>query len=195
MRRLIAKLNFIKNEIAEIKNEILKMHPEDQNEIWDMYQKTYRDIGTHLTRPELFDKYDGWVMVDHDEDPYPDVARSFTETPHGKKFGISSNDGSPESKRIQKETVGKYLNTPGYYSELSYTMEFVAQNRNVPYIDNQEIVEEVLGKPVIWEGDGYYTRNLSGLGKVTKRLYGHPINVDQNLLRRSFKYKGDIRSH
>jgi hypothetical protein len=74
-------------------------------------------------------------------------------------------------------------------------MEYVAQNRNVPYIDNQEIVEKILGKPVIWEGDGYYTRNLTGLGKVTKRLYGHPINVDQNLLRKSFKYKGEIRPH
>lgn len=195
MRKLLAKLNFIKNEITEIKNEILKLHPEDQNEIWDMYQKTYKDIGTHLNKEQLFDQYDGWIMVDHDEDPYADVARSFTQTPYGKKFGISSNDGSEISKKIQKDTVGKFLNTPGYYSELSYTMEYVAQNRNVPYIDNHELVEKILNKTVIWEGDGYYTRNLSGLGKVTKRLYGHPINVDQKLLRKSFKYKGEIRPH
>lgn len=195
MRKLLAKLNFIKNEITEIKNEILKLHPEDQNEIWDMYQKTYKDIGTHLNKEQLFDQYDGWIIIDHDEDPYADVARSFTQTPYGKKFGISSNDGSEISKKIQKDTVGKFLNTPGYYSELSYTMEYVAQNRNVPYIDNHELVEKILNKTVIWEGDGYYTRNLSGLGKVTKRLYGHPINVDQKLLRKSFKYKGEIRPH
>lgn len=197
LRILKAKLEFIKNKFVEISNPKLKQNPEDHDEIWDMYQKTYKSLGGgHLNKDKLFSKYDGWLILDHDEDPYADVFRTFTETKYGRKMGVSGTDGSPASKEAQKNAIGKYLNTTGYYSELSGVMEHIAQNRGVPFIDNQELVEQILdGKNVIWEGDGYYTRMLGEMGNVTKRLYGHPIGVDQALLKASFRYKGEVKDH
>jgi hypothetical protein len=196
LRILRAKLDFVKNKWMELDNSKVKQNPDDHDEIWNMYEETYKNIGSHLTRDKLFSKYDGWLILDHDEDPYADVFRTFTDTPYGKKMGVSGTDGSPESKEAQKNAIGKYLNTKGYFSELSGKTEYVAQNRGVPFIDNQELVEQILeGKKVIWEGDGYYTRMLGEMGKVTKRLYGHPIGVDQALLQASFKYKGEVRGH
>jgi hypothetical protein len=192
LRILKAKLEFIKNKFMDIDNATLKQHPEDQDEIWNMYEQSYKSIGMHLDRNKLLSKYDDWALQDVDEDPYADLFITFTDTPHGKKLGVAGNDGGAEAKNAIKNAIGKYLTKPGYYAELSLTLEYIAQKRGVPFIDNEELVTEVLGgKAIEWEGDGYYSRQLGEMGKVSKRLYGYPKGVDHASLR----FKGEVKGH
>lgn len=196
LRILKAKLEFIKNKFMDIDNSTLKQHPEDQEEIWNMYEQSYKSIGMHLNKDKLLSKYDDWALEDVDDDPYADLFITFTDTPHGKKLGVAGNDGSAVAKEAIKNAVGKYLTKAGYYAELSLTLEYIAQKRGVPFIDNEEIVEKVLGgKAITWEGDGYYSRQLGDMGNVAKRLYGYPKGVDQGLLKDSLRFKGEVRSH
>jgi hypothetical protein len=195
LRFLRAKLELVKNKFVEIENSAVNKHPEDQANLWDMYENTYKSIGMHLNKDTLFNKYDSWLVNDIDEDPNVDVFVTFTDTPWGKKMGVAGTDQSPRAKEAFKKAIATYLTKSGYYAELSLTMEYVAQKNGVPFIDNQEIVEEVLGgKSIEWEGDGYYSRQLGGMGNVSKRLYGSPKNVNQGLLAKSLKYKGDVKS-
>lgn len=192
LRFLRAKLELVKNKFVEIENSEINKHPEDQADFWNMYEKTYKNIGMHLNKDTLFSKYDSWIVNDLDQDPEIDMFVTFTNTPWGKKMGVAGNDQSLQAKEAFKKAIGTYLTKPGYYAELSLTMEFVAQKRGVPFIDNQEIVEEVLGgKSIEWEGDGYYSRQLGGMGNVSKRLYGYPKGVDHGSLR----FKGKVKEH
>lgn len=196
LRILRAKLEFVKNKFMDLDNATLQKHPEDQDEIWNMYEQSYKNIGMHLNKTKLLTKYDDWALEDVDEDPYADIFITFTDTPHGKKLGVAGNDGGSEAKTAIKNAIGKYLTKPGYYAELSLTMEYIAQKRGVPFIDNEEIVTEVLGgKAIEWEGDGYYSRQLGEMGRVSKRLYGYPKGVDQALLQDSLRFKGEVRNH
>ena len=161
-----------------------------------MYEQSYKNIGMHLNKTKLLTKYDDWALEDVDEDPYADIFITFTDTPHGKKLGVAGNDGGSEAKTAIKNAIGKYLTKPGYYAELSLTLEYIAQKRGVPFIDNEEIVIEVLGgKAIEWEGDGYYSRQLGEMGRVSKGLYGYPKGVDQALLQDSLRFKGEVRNH
>ena len=194
LRILKAKLDLIKNKFMDIDTSVIKQHPEDKDEIWNMYEKSYKSIGMHLNQDTLF-KYDDFVLKDIDEDPYADLFISMTDTPHGKKLGIAGNDGSPEAIQAIKEAIATYLHKQGYFAELSLKTEYIAQKHGVPFIDNQEIVEKVLGKPVDWEGDGYYSRQLGEMGNVSKRLYGFPKGVSPALLKDSHRFQGAIKSH
>lgn len=193
LRILKAKLELIKNKFMDIDTSVLKQHPEDKDEIWNMYEKSYKSIGMHLNKDTLF-KYDEFILKDLDDDPFADIFVSITNTPHGKKLGIAGNDGSPEAIQTIKQAISTYLQMQGYYAELSLKTEFIAQKHGVPFIDNHELVEQVLGKSVDWEGDGYYSRQLGEMGNVSKRLYGFPKGVNQALLKASQRFQGAIKT-
>ena len=148
--------------------------------IWSMYTDTYSKQGLDFSADdsgELKRKYKATFLKDVDDDHIADAFIIYKETPYGNKIALL---GTNDKKQAKKDLIAKLfelLKTRGWFIEASMKMEEILSASNVPYVENEEMVRDVVGfdKKPEFEDKGYYTRLLSKAGKrITKRIYGIP---------------------
>lgn len=145
--------------------------------VWDMFVGTYRSIGLILSAPnEMLSEFPVWELC-FGTDGEPVAFSVYKPTPFGLKSGLSGSDGSPEGKRFSVQNIREKMHRPGYYGEASHKVAEIAIASGAPAICSI-YASKILGKPVIMEEDGlHYSRNISGVGKVTKILLGRPVGM------------------
>lgn len=144
--------------------------------IWDMYVKTYSDIGLILPNPEALDEYDVWSVASDDNDEQVAFVL-YKTTPYGVKVGLSGTNRTEAGKRALVDYKATAFHQPGVYAEVSHKMEGLAKRFGAPVVCVVE-AQGILGKPVQPEADGiHYTRRLLGIGNVTKVMVGRPLGA------------------
>lgn len=165
------KRKWVDKKLSDLDQDVL-------DELWNMYEHTYKAIGLIVkSLKELTTKYKISLMIDVDKDPMPDAFIVYKPTRFGKKAVLSGTDGSREGKSaLVKHKISSLKNkSSGWYVEASHRMADILNDNNVPVVQTQENVENVLGKKVKWLDDnGKYERVVGGSIKVTKQLFGNP---------------------
>jgi hypothetical protein len=156
-------------------------------ELFDLLQKTYAYIGGHVDfqKPsDLPGNHTIWYGMDIDRDKIPDIVRFGKQTPYGIKWtGIGTNM-TPEAKQKAIVDFVDTLRKPGSFGEVSDALMHILITRyKIPYVDDQQKVEKIIGKKIKWIGphpqglypgyNGFYERNLAGEDHM-KILLGHP---------------------
>lgn len=142
-------------------------------EVFDMAKSTYAKIGLPLSKPSDLLKYQEWHITT-DSDGAPLSFATYKTTNYGKKLGLAGHDGSSSGKAVVKALIATQFHKEGFYGEVSHGVEYLAMKAGVPVVPNY-LASKILGKPVDLEDDGlHYTRNLKGVGTVTKMLIGKP---------------------
>jgi hypothetical protein len=149
---------------------------DQQQEMWDIYHTSYGAIGTHVgSLSEMLTKYDIFWLNDIDGDNSIDAFLAYKRTRFGNKLGLMGSDGSSQAKRAVVEQAVSLLRKPGWYMEASGKPTQIIEGAGVRRIVDEEVVRRVLqGKDLVWEGDGWYKRDIGALGAKEKALYGHP---------------------
>ena len=162
------------------------------SELYDLIEKAYAEIGGHFdfTKPsDLPDDYTDWSAVELDGDAEPDalrVAKKGQGT--GLKMAAAGHDGTRKAIDAYLARTADLLKSTGYYGEMSKGLAHVMiKYHNVPFVNNKEDVERVLGKTVEWVGahpegkypnyTGWYVRMIGGKHRDMKILLGRPIGV------------------
>jgi hypothetical protein len=141
--------------------------------VWEMYKESYKAIGMHVPSPSGLLDYDLWELFFEGEAPV--AFNLYTRTPFGLKTGLLGTDGSPVAKSAIKTHLRSRYNKPGVYGEVSHAVERLTQG--VPVVCAIHI-PKVLKKTVVALEDGvHYTRNIQGVGVVTKKLVGNPRGI------------------
>jgi hypothetical protein len=160
------------------------------DELYALIDTAYKKIGGHLrfkSASDLPHSYDDWVAVDFDNDPEPDALRVSTTKGPGKKMTAAGHDGSRQAINAYLTKTAELLAQGGYYSEMSKGIAHIMITRHgVPFVNNKEDVQKVLGKEISWLGehpegkypgyDGWYSRGIGG-GQETKILLGRPSGI------------------
>ena len=161
------------------------------DELFQLINTAYKSIGGHLkmTSPgDLPAGYPEWLAVDIDADPEPDALRVNKNAVAGTKMAAGGHDGGREGINAYLSKTAELLHTKGYYSEMSKAVAHIMITRhNVPFVTNQEDVEQTIDKMVKWLGthpenkypgyDGWYIRTIGGKEEL-KILLGKPIGAN-----------------
>jgi len=146
--------------------------------IWTMYTDTYSKQGLDFSADdyaELKTKYQATFLKDVDHDRIPDAFIIYKKTKYGNKIALLGTNDKKTAKRDLLEKTISLLKNPGWLLEASRKMEEILSNSNVPYIEDPEIIANIVGKDKKPEmvKHGYYTRLLSKTPKrILKRMYG-----------------------
>ncbi len=163
-----------KNKWVDIKGLEKKLLAQN---LFDLVDNAYRSIGGHfeIKSPEDLENFQFIKAEDLDHDPDADTMSMYKKTHSGVKFVGAGQDGSSEAKKDLLDNTAKEMFRKGFYAEVSDKLAEILLNKyHVPYVDNKEEVEQILRKPVKWIGDGWYERNISGVGNHKKILVGRP---------------------
>lgn len=146
------------------------------NQVWAMYQESYRAIGMGIARArDLFAEYDDWWI--HFNGDTPDAFRIGKKTRWGVKAGASGTDGSPGGKQAARQMVGQMFNVLGNYGEVSHAIEHFARQAGAPVVCAND-AQTVLAKPIDPQDDGiHYARVITGVGKAVKVMVGSPKGI------------------
>ena len=163
------KKKWVIKKLSELDQDVL-------NEIWDMYEHTYKSIGLIVkSLSELTGKYKVSLLIDVDKDPMPDAFTIYKETRFGNKMVLAGTDGSREGKSALVKHKLSSLKKSGWFVEASHRLAEIFVDNNINIVDTQEKVEKVLGKKIKWLDDnGKYERTVGGSLKVVKQLFGKP---------------------
>lgn len=146
--------------------------PKFKRDIFELIQTAYNAIGGHanLLNPDDIDTSEGkfYEIVDIDDDGTIDAVSVSKHTKYGEKGVAIGHDGTKEAKRAVINFRIKNLKKRGHYVECSGKIYEILSAAGVPVVNNQEDVEEILGKKVDWIGDGWYYRTIGG--KYMKKI-------------------------
>lgn len=155
-------------------------HKEIAEELFDLISTAYAEIGGHvkIQKPEdIFSDPDWnfWEGVDiHGSEDF-DLIMFGQKTKYGIKYSGVGHDGGKDSKEFYLDSRGKELKQLGYYIEASGKLAEILMNKyKVPFVDNEEEVEKVLGKKVQWEGKNPDNPGSTGSGWYIRMIGGHP---------------------
>jgi len=154
-----------------------ELTPPQQEAVWEMLEATYREIGLPVANLEQLKqpKYRLLTLWDSDNDNLPNAFMFYRVKPAGNKMFCSGSDGSKEAKRASISKTISLLKTDGWYAELSERPAELVEQNGLKRIQDEDVVRETLdGENITWLGDGYYTREISGVGRKRKALYGRP---------------------
>jgi len=161
------------------------------SELYDLIEKAYAEIGGHFdfAKPsDLPDDYTDWSAIELDGDPQPDALRVAKGKGTGLKMAAAGHDGTKQAIDAYLAKTADLLKGDGYYGEMSKGIAHVMiKYHNVPFVDNHEDVERVLGKTVEWVGahpegkypnyTGWYIRMIGGEHRDMKIMLGRPIGI------------------
>ncbi len=158
------------------------------HELYDLIATAYSAIGGHFdfkSPEDLPADHDIWTAVNIDDDPEPDALRIAKTRPSGKKLTASGHDGTKAAKDAYISKTAEMLGSSGYYAEMSKGIAHIMiKYHSVPFVDNKEDVEKVLGKEIEWIGEhpeglypgynGWYVRLIGGMHRDMKIMLGTP---------------------
>lgn len=146
------------------------------SDVYTMVISTYQKIGVPISSESDLLKYPIWWLYQNEEGT-PIAFNCFKDTPYGKKSGLSGSDMSPEGKATVVNLIRTKFKKNGIFGEVSHKVEEIAIAAGAPVVPAR-FVEEILGKPVEIQEDGFhYIRNISGVGRVKKIMVGKPKGV------------------
>jgi len=148
-----------------------------KEQVWTVYHMTYATIGEHIgSLGQLLSKYKLLWLMDVDGDQEIDAFIAYKKTPFGYKIALGGTDGTRAAVRAFVRKHQELMVRPGWYAEASGKPDKLMSKMGLRPLEDESAVRGVLvGKDIEWGQDGWYTRTLGGLGKVKKRMYGHPI--------------------
>lgn len=143
--------------------------------VWDMFVRSYSKIGLTLSSPSQMYNYAVWELCQAQGEFV--AFNVFKSTSYGLKSGLSGSNGSSEGKRAVVNGIRTKFKQPGHYGEVSHKVEGIALAAGAPVVCAAH-VGAILGKNVKVLDDGiHYTRQLKGVGNVTKVLVGNPRGI------------------
>ena len=150
-----------KNDLNDLSDEII-----------DLISGSYKKIGGHHEFSNSEDVKNSdlnfWVAKDYDIDPYIDIIVGGKKTNNGTKLTVIATDGQKESREEVKNKVKEILKTKGFYAELD---EDLANKLGLEIIKDENLIRKVINKPLEYNIDGTYTRNLGNVaGNVHKKV-------------------------
>ena len=160
--------------------DLSKLDQEGLDLVWKMYTDTYGKQGMDFSAEdsgELRSKYKATYLKDVDSDHIADAFIIYKATKFGNKIALLGTNDKKEAKKDLIKKVIELLNTRGWFIEASLKMEEILSASNVPHVQNEEMVRDIVGrdKKPEFEDHGYYTRLLSKASKrIRKRIYGTP---------------------
>jgi hypothetical protein len=178
-------------KFVKIPTNLLGQNNDITKDIFDMIDKTYRNIGGYpdfRKATDLPDNHTDWYAADVDKDPDADIT-TFGKAKAGNfKLTGAASDGSEPAKAFLINKLGKLMNTSGNYAEASDALAHVLITRKqVPFVGDEESIQKLLpGKRFTFLGkhptgkypgyDGWYERDIAGK-KLLKIILGNPKGV------------------
>ena len=178
-------------KFVKIPTNVLGQNNDITKDIFDMIDKTYKNIGGYpdfKKSTDLPDNHTDWYAADVDKDPDADIT-TFGKSKAGNfKLTGAASDGSEPAKAFLVKKLGKLLKTSGNYAEASDALAHVMITRKkVPYVADTESIQKLLpGKSFTFIGEhpdgkypgynGWYTRNIAGK-ELLKIILGNPKGV------------------
>ena len=178
-------------KFVKIPTNVLGQNNDITKDIFDMIDKTYKNIGGYpdfKKSTDLPDNHTDWYAADVDKDPDADIT-TFGKSKAGNfKLTGAASDGSEPAKAFLVNKLGKLLKTSGNYAEASDALAHVMITRKkVPYVADTESIQKLLpGKSFTFIGEhpdgkypgynGWYTRNIAGK-ELLKIILGNPKGV------------------
>jgi len=176
----------------------LKKYPETIDRLYKIIDDSYSYLDGHVDIQEPEDLFRHGVsiyaLIDVDGDGEIDAARLSKKTKYGNKGYATGTNASADAKRVVMQKIQSDLSSKGFYAEVSGKMAHILVNKlNIPYVDDENIVRKILGKPIEWIGkledgsgnaNGWYYRTLGDGKKHEKILVGIPTGINES------KYKG-----
>jgi hypothetical protein len=167
-----------------------------QQELFDIMQLTYADIGGHfkVRKPADLERYSFWIVQDLDNDDQPDVAIFGKPDIGGTKMGGAANDGSSAAASAYKEKSAQLRagassgGASNWWGEVSGKPAYAMIKRGAPAIEDEDQVMRLLdGDDVVWHGEhpdpnapamfksvkGWYSKDFGGHSS-TKIILGSP---------------------
>jgi hypothetical protein len=144
------------------------------NNVFNMYEKTYAAIGTHIKKPEGLLKYPLWEIASLNGKPVAFMLKEKTE--YGIKGGLAGTDGSKEGKKSLLKEHHEGLSRPFHFSELSGRLKELADKfgeKPIPTDQAMKILKD-LGHDTEKVDETTYRRYLRNVGPVEKSFYGKP---------------------
>ena len=154
-----------------------------KNELYKMYQQTYKRIGANMNQNIMFNYYTNAVVFKN-KNKKDKAAILFWPSNKGKKIGLVFGSNSDFMKSTTVPALARLLKSENthWYAELSGALEHVLQKyHQVQAITNKDLIRRIVGLTNLHniENNGMYERNIMGIGKHKKRLYGNPKNVNK----------------
>ena len=178
-------------KFVKIPTNVLGQNNDITKDIFDMIDKTYKNIGGYpdfKKSTDLPDNHTDWYAADVDKDPDADIT-TFGKSKAGNfKLTGAASDGSEPAKAFLINKLGKLLKTSGNYAEASDALAHVMITRKkVPYVADTESIQKLLpGKSFTFIGEhpdgkypgynGWYTRIIAGK-ELLKIILGNPKGV------------------
>lgn len=147
------------------------------DQVWNMYETSYKTIGMHLSNKHDLLKYHVWDLQFNTEHK-PVASTLFEETSHGLKVCLLGTDGSPMGKSMLAQGMKTTYNTNGVYGEVSGRIKDILISSGTPVVCTI-FVEKILGKKVTPDPKDpvSYSRPLTGVGIVHKTMCGKPKGI------------------
>ena len=178
-------------KFVKIPTNVLGQNNDITKDIFDMIDKTYKNIGGYpdfKKSTDLPDNHTDWYAADVDKDPDADIT-TFGKMKAGNfKLTGAASDGSEPAKAFLINKLGKLMNTSGNYAEASDALAHVLITRKqVPFVGDEESIQKLLpGKSFTFLGkhpngkypgyDGWYKRKI-GNKELLKIILGNPNGV------------------
>lgn len=151
-----------------------KISAYDNGQIWALYEKSYRDIGMHLTDvAELLSKYPHLVVLRDEQGIAAFIAMS--KTALGYRLSAMGHNGERSSRKAIILKHVELLSAEGYYASLSGDMEERVRRSGMESLKDPNTLERVFGGKIIILEDGAFLKEIGSLGLKRKALYGKPI--------------------
>lgn len=172
VRRVVAQWILKGSAIEEVRGGERK---EYLDQVWGMYETSYRAIGMHIKSPSELLEYDVWSLLRSSPEEPPAAFVTYKTTHYGLKLGLAGSDGSASGKSMVKLYLRHVTHKAHYYGEVSHAVERLTEGS--PVICAVD-AKEVLKKPITVSPDGvHYKRNLEGVGTVEKKMIGRPKGI------------------
>lgn len=146
--------------------------------LYVLIQNSYGKMGGHVSIPNVAAVFNPkmyyWEAVDIDDDPDADAVIFGRRSPYGMKISGIGHDGNKKSKSELMHQLAKQLRKKGYWVEASDRVSEILYGANVPYLDDQKVVEKLFGQPVRWLNDkGKYIRNVHAGKEHEETVFGN----------------------
>ncbi len=167
-----------------------------QDDLYDMVQTTYQDIGGHfkIQSPGDLERYAYWIVKDLDDEPDADVAIMGKPDIGGAKMGAAANDGTPAAANAYKDKSselragGSMDGVGNWWGEVSGKPAYAMLKRGAPAVEDEAVARRIMdGDDFVWHGahpdpdaaplfksvNGWYTKKF-GSHSSTKIILGSP---------------------
>lgn len=152
-----------------------ELDPDQEEQIWDCYGLSYGKVGlAYSSVRELLTEHRVLWCIDVDGDDTIDAFLAYKPTKAGFKITFAGNKGTPSAGKALADKTLQILKTPGWYTESSHQVAKLFESRGFLPLNDEQAVRAILGKDIEWVGDGYYLRNITGVGSRMKGIYGSP---------------------